>query len=210
MASVSFITYPLTTFLKPIPIICLIIGVLQKNLLPQAKMLMVSALIFSLLGDVVLTLPVSLSMKLGIGCFLLVHCCYIALFLKVFKYRSSHLAYYLLVTVFISFFVSLLLPRLDSLLIPVIIYLSVLMLMLFCAFQVKFQELAIGIGALFFALSDLALALSMFVYPQIDTRVFVMLSYYAAQLLLISGLIAIYKQGDHSLTDDEEMNLRFV
>ena len=210
LAFVSFITYPITTMLKPIPIICLIMGVLQKDLFPQAKMLMISALSFSLLGDVVLTLPISLSMELGIGCFLLVHCCYISLFLKVFKYRSSQLGYYLLVLIFMSVFVSILIPKLGSLLIPVIIYVIVLLLMLFCAFQVKYQGLTIGCGALSFALSDISLAFSMFVYPQLDTRVFVMLSYYTAQLLLIWGLVIIYKQERYSAADGEEMNLRFV
>ncbi len=210
LAFVSFITYPVTTILKPIPLICLIMGLLQKDLFPQAKKLMISALSFSLLGDVVLTLPISLSMELGIGCFLLVHCCYISLFLKVFKYRSSQLGYYLLVLIFMSFFVSILIPTLGSLLIPVIIYIGVLLLMIFCAFQVKYQGLIIGSGALCFVVSDLSLAFSKFLYPQLDTRVFVMLSYYTAQLLLIWGLATIYQQERYSVSESDEMNLRFV
>lgn len=210
IVSVSFIDYPITTILKPIPIACLIMAVLQHDLLPQAKKLMIFALGFSLLGDVVLTIPISLSLELGIGCFLLVHCCYISLFLKVFKYRSSQLGYYLLVLMFMSYCASILVPALGSLLVPILIYMVVLLLMIFCAFQVQDQGLIIASGALCFMVSDLALAFSMFVYQQLDTRALVMFSYYMAQLLLIWGLTTIYTRDKSRVSDSEEMKLRLV
>lgn len=204
LLSVSFITYPLTTLLKPIPIICLIIGVLRTDLLHRAKTLIIIALGFSLLGDIVLTMPISLVLELGIGCFLLAHCFYIALFFKVFKYRSSHLFYYVPVFLLMIFFATLLIPSLGSFLIPVMIYFCILMLMVFSAFQVKHQGLIIATGALSFMISDLTLAFNLFAYPQVDTGIFILFSYYTAQLLLTWGLVNIYKQVDdgHSMKSD--------
>lgn len=199
---VSFITYPLTTLLKPIPIVCLISGVLQTNTLPRAKTIIALALGFSLLGDVVLTMPVSLALELGIGCFLLAHCFYITLFLKAFKYRFAHLVYYLPILFLMIYCAKVLMPSLGPLLIPVLIYFCILMLMVFSAFQVKQQELIVSAGALSFMLSDLTLAFNLFVYPQINVRIFIMFSYYIAQLLLTWGLVKIYKQVEHSNKED--------
>ncbi|HFR5453750.1 TPA: lysoplasmalogenase family protein, partial [Legionella pneumophila] len=88
LVSLSFIQYPATTVLKPIPIVCLIVGVFRTFLPLLAKIFLILALVFSLAGDVVLTLPVALQLELGIGCFLLAHCFYIALFLKSFQFNK--------------------------------------------------------------------------------------------------------------------------
>lgn len=189
---VSFISYPLTTFLKPIPIACLIIGVVQSNLLRSAKILMVLALGFSLVGDIVLTLPIQLVLEFGIGCFFLAHCCYITLFLKSYQYRIAHIIYFSPVLLFSAIFSYIILPHLGTMLVPVIGYFFVLILMVFTAFQVKNQCLVIALGALSFLLSDSILSYNLFVMPELNVRVVVMLSYYFAQLLLTLGLVGIY------------------
>ncbi|HAT8128515.1 TPA: lysoplasmalogenase, partial [Legionella pneumophila] len=84
----------------------------------------------------------------------------------------------------------------GDLLIPVMIYFCVLMLMVFSAFQVKKETLTIGSGALFFLISDLTLALNLFVYTQADIRIFIMFTYYVAQFLLTFGLVRLYEEGD--------------
>ncbi|HFT3871776.1 TPA: lysoplasmalogenase family protein, partial [Legionella pneumophila] len=86
-------------------------------------------------------------------------------------------------------------PYLGDLLIPVMIYFCVLMLMVFSAFQVKKETLTIGSGALFFLISDVTLALNLFVYTQADVRIFVMFTYYVAQFLLTFGLARLYEKG---------------
>lgn len=193
---VSFISYPLNTLLKPIPIACLILGVLQRDLIPWAKIMLVLALGFSLAGDIVLTLPVTLSLEVGIGCFLLAHCCYIVLFLNSFKFNRLQLLYFLPVLLLMGFVAYTMIPYLGALLIPVMIYFCVLMTMAFTAFQVKKEGLVIGSGALLFLLSDMTLALGLFIYPQVDVRLFVMFTYYAAQFFLTWGIAGIYKLED--------------
>jgi uncharacterized membrane protein YhhN len=207
---VSFISYPVTTLLKPIPIICLIVGVLQMNVLSRAKTFIVLALSFSLLGDVVLTLPVSLTLELGIGCFLLAHCFYITLFLKAFRYQFSHFVYYLPVLLVMIISANILIPALGFLLIPVVIYFCILMFMVFSAFQVNQQGLLIAMGALSFMISDLILGFNLFIYPQMNVPIFIMFSYYIAQLLLTWGLVKVFRQTEPlpSLST-EEMKLMF-
>ena len=81
--------------IKTIPIACLISGSLQTNLMARMKVLLVMALGCSMIGDIILTLPISLVLELGIVFFLIAHCFYIAVFLKIIQYRASHLVYFL-------------------------------------------------------------------------------------------------------------------
>ncbi|WP_298625344.1 lysoplasmalogenase [uncultured Legionella sp.] len=191
---VSFIGFPLNTVLKPIPIAFLIVGVLLSSIAPGARFMIVAALTFSLLGDVVLTLPIVLQLEIGIGCFLLAHCFYIGLFFKSYQYNELHLLYFFPVLLLMSFIAYFMLPYLGDLLIPVMVYFCVLMLMAFFAFQVKEEGIAIISGALFFLMSDFTLALNLFIYPQSDVRIFVMFTYYVAQFLLTWGLVCLYKR----------------
>lgn len=191
---VSFIGFPLNTVLKPIPIAFLMMGVLQSPIIPGARLMIVAALGFSLLGDIVLTLPISLQLEAGIGCFLLAHCLYIVLFCKSFKFNALHSLYFLPVLLLMGFIAFFMIPYLGSLLIPVMVYFCVLMLMAFFAFQVKEEGIAIVSGALFFLMSDLTLALNLFIYPQADVRIFVMFTYYVAQFLLTWGLVSMYRR----------------
>lgn len=192
LACVSYISFPLTTFLKPIPIICLIIGVLQTDLIRWAKILIITALGFSMLGDIVLSLPIKLQVELGIGCFLLAHCCYIFLFLNNYKFNLSHLFYFLPVILYSCFILYIILPNLGTLTIPVIIYFCIILLMVFSAFQVKSQRLMMAVGGISFLLSDSILAYNMFVLPQVDMIIVIMFDYYLAQLLLTLGFAKIY------------------
>lgn len=195
LSCLTYLSYPLTTLLKPLPIFCLMIGVWQSNLMPWAGRLLTCALIFSVFGDIVLTLPLEKGLELGIGGFLLAHCCYIVLFLKDYQFRLTHFMCYLPVLFVAGFAAFLLIPHLGALLIPVIIYLGILLLMVFFAFQVKHQGGLIAFGALIFFLSDLMLAFYLFAPPAVDLRIAIMAAYYSAQCLLISGLIIAHKRG---------------
>lgn len=194
LVSVSFITYPMTTFLKPIPIICLMIGILQTDLIRWAKITIIIALGYSMLGDIVLSMPIKHQVELGIGFFFLAHCCYIILFLKNFRFNSARLAFIIPVIAYCVFVLYLILPHLGELKIPVLLYFCVLFLMVFNSFQVKTQNLLIALGGVSFMISDSILASNMFVVPHLDLTLVIMSTYYLAQGLLTLGLAAIYKQ----------------
>lgn len=194
LASVSFIQYPITTVLKPIPIICLLLGVLQSVLIPWTKRLQIMALGFSLAGDIILTLPISLALELGIGFFLLAQCCYITLFVKSFYFRMSRCMYYLPVLLCSGVLAFILIPHMGAMLIPVLIYFSVLLIMVFTAFQVHQSGMFFIFGALNFLISDSILAVNLFLNPHWNVKIIVMLTYYTAQLLLTWGLVILYKK----------------
>jgi uncharacterized membrane protein YhhN len=82
--------------------------------------------------------------------------------------------------------------------------------MVFSAFQVNQQGLLIAMGALSFMISDLILGFNLFIYPQMNVPIFIMFSYYIAQLLLTWGLVKVFRQTEPlpSLST-EEMKLMF-
>jgi len=196
IAIASYITYPMTTILKPIPILLLIVAVWQSSVLEQYKRLLILALGFSALGDIMLTLPIQLSLELGIGFFMVAHGCYIALFLKndVFQVRQTiYFLPVLIVSVFVFFYLR---PYAGELFLPVSIYICVLTAMVFCAFQSKQNTVLLASGALIFMLSDLILALNQFVFPGSYIRLLIMPAYYLAQCLLVLGVISLGRENN--------------
>lgn len=210
LVSLTFISYPYTTLLKPLPIVCLIVGVCLANLPKLVKLLLACALACSLIGDVVLTLPIKLQLEFGIGSFLIAHCFYITLFVRSFCFNSRQLLYFLPILVVMLLIALKLVPVLGDLLIPVMIYILVLMTMVFTSFQVQKERLLLGSGALLFVLSDMTLALSLFLYTNMDARLVIMFTYYAAQFLLTSGLVGLYKSNPLvSTSDNSKTNFIF-
>ncbi len=184
-----FITYPLTTLLKPVPILLLMIAVWQSVITRQCKSLLMLALGFSMLGDMTLTLPVTSALELGIGFFMLAHGSYIVLFLKNYACNMRQMVYFspiLILSLFMFFYLQ---PYVGDLLLPVSIYIGVLTTMVFCAFQSRKNTVLLVSGALLFMASDLMLAISNFVSPQSAIGVLILPVYYLAQLLIVLAII---------------------
>jgi uncharacterized membrane protein YhhN len=185
----SFIQYPLTTILKPIPILLLIIFSLQVIPKGEEKILLVGALGFSLCGDIVLTFSTKTALQVGILAFMAAHCFYICLFLKSIQFQRKGLTYFLPVLTLVIIVTYFLWPYTGEMKIPVTVYICLLTLMVFCSFQVKEQPLLIGLGSFLFLFSDFILALELFVLSVIPTtKILIMLLYYVAQFLLVIGI----------------------
>ncbi|KTD13606.1 transmembrane protein [Legionella gratiana] len=183
-----FIQYPITTVLKPIPIILLILYALQVTLEQPTKCLLLGALSFSVIGDIVLTLPTKAALQAGILAFMVTHCTYISLFLKSSQFQKKNVISFLPVLIFVLIGSYFLWPYLGEMKKPVSLYLFLLTFMVFCSFQVMQQSLIIRLGACLFLLSDFTLALDLFVLtPNKPLDVVIMLLYYLAQLLLVVG-----------------------
>ncbi|MGM9454604.1 lysoplasmalogenase [Legionella bozemanae] len=185
----SFIQYPLTTLLKPIPIALLMLFVLQVNPEKHIKLLLLLALGFSLIGDVFLTLPIKMAVHVGILAFMATHCSYISLFLKSLQLQRKNLFAFLPILLFVLISFYFLSPYLGEMKIPVAVYLCLLTLMVFCSFQVKPQSLLLRTGACLFLLSDFVLSLDLFILSHNKLiAVLIMLLYYIAQALLVIGI----------------------
>jgi uncharacterized membrane protein YhhN len=185
------ISYPVTTFLKPIPILLLILFTLQLH--PQKEVMnwVRVALGCALVGDMVLTLPTKTALNGGIFAFMITQALYISIFLKNWQLQKKQLALFVPVLLFVLIGFYYLWPYFGLMKLPITLYLCLLILMVFCAFQTKRPSPLIRLGALVFLLSDFILALDLFVLPHNSIiAVLIMLFYYMAQLLLVLGIIA--------------------
>ncbi len=175
---------------KPLTVICiLLIAVLvERPVSSSYKRWIIVALGLSLVGDVLLMLPVDLFLP-GLVVFLLAQVVYVAAFwIDSPRQRGPSWAPipYVLYGVIVF---SLLLPGLDDMQIPVLVYVVVICLMGWLALRrwrmvPNLPALLAAIGALFFLLSDTALAVNRFLQPFEAAPAVVLVTYYIAQYLL--------------------------
>lgn len=158
--------------------------------------LMLAGLFFSFLGDVFLLwdnyfIP-------GLICFLTTHVLYIIYFIKTANQSSWHLKKYPLLIVPVSAYTMallwVLLPSLGALTVPVVIYATVISIMLLASInlftKIKSPAYIYFIaGAALFVLSDSLLAINKFYQPFEYAGIAIMLTYCAAQYLIVKGSI---------------------
>lgn len=189
-------------FLKPILIPLLSFGVYFYRSFPTKKILLL-ALLFSWIGDVILLFADlgEIYFILGLVSFLISHITYCVLFnrqnkrpvkrnLIIFGIGSVAIAIYLIGML------SILVPSLGDLEIPVIVYASVISIMLLFAFNgyliwEKSGSLYVFIGAIVFVISDSILAINKFHTPIEKSSFFIMLTYLVAQYLIVIGILKL-------------------
>ncbi|MBW2402134.1 MAG: lysoplasmalogenase [Deltaproteobacteria bacterium] len=144
-------------------------------------------LIFSLAGDVFLMLPSDRFLP-GLASFLVAHLLYIAAFSQIegFQLSLSALAPFALAS---AALLRLLWPHLAGMQIPVLVYVVVIVTM---GWQATAQWSSVGetwallalVGAIFFTISDAALALNRFRAAFASAPATILSSYYLAQWLI--------------------------
>lgn len=175
---------------------------------------MIWALIFSSFGDIFLEIDENDKMIFicGLLSFLIAHVLYIRAFW--FRECLAHLPFYV-IGVLIAYYVTMmfyLLPSAEAeLRIPIMIYGFIIALMAAVTgarcyssqFHKTSKSLALS-GALIFVVSDSILAINKFVSPIPNAKMFVMITYYAAQTLLVmsSDFNFVKEKGDN-----EDMNV---
>lgn len=192
----------LDLYLKPALVPLLGFGVYFHRKFPS-KNILLSALLFSWIGDVILLFAdiAEIYFILGLLAFLIAHLSYCVLFNKqiigeiqinkiLFAVGSLVIAFYLTAMILV------LIPRLGELKIPVIIYAAVISTMLLFAFNgyliwKKPGALYIFLGAVAFVASDSILAFDKFYAPIQKSSFFIMLTYLVAQYLIVVGIIKL-------------------
>lgn len=159
---------------------------------PTMRWWFVAALVLSLVGDVFLMLPREELFVGGLSAFALAHVCYVIGFVA-----GGVSPLVMAVTLVpLGLFVGAVAPivvtsarrRDPRLAIPVSLYVAVISAMVVAAFG---SGTAAGImGALLFYLSDLTIGWSRFVRDFPAARLVIMVTYHAAQLLLVVALLA--------------------
>lgn len=192
----------LNLFLKPILIPLLGFGVYFYRKFPSKNTLL-TALLFSWIGDVILLFTdiAEIYFILGLVAFLISHITYSILFNKQIKGEvKRNTAIFgigsILIACYLIGMLSVLLPTLGDLRIPVTVYASVISIMLLFAFNgfliwKKPGNLYVFLGAIVFVLSDSILAVNKFYTPIEKSSFFIMLTYLVAQYLIVVGILKL-------------------
>ncbi|GAB5564983.1 MAG: lysoplasmalogenase [Winogradskyella sp.] len=162
------------------------------------KNLTLSALVFSLLGDVLLMFVEHSPhfFTFGLIAFLIAHIMYILVFLKHRNKKTNPIGFITLMLVYGFGMFYLLSDGLGSMLIPVIVYMAVILSMATTAFIRKLNVNTISFklvffGAIFFMISDSILALNKFYQPIPLSGISIMITYATAQFLIVLGILKI-------------------
>lgn len=167
----------------------------------KTKKIVMTALIFSWIGDVILLFADKgeIYFILGLVAFLISHLFYIVLFNKqtIIKSISNKLSFGAgigLILIYFSVMIGTLGPKLGSLTLPVVIYAVVISTMLYYALKGSYQWNSIPynsvlIGAVFFISSDSILAFNKFYQPIPQASFSIMITYLLAQYSIVWGIL---------------------
>jgi len=185
---------------KPAIVISLIFLFIKtsESLSKPIKTLTLLALIFSLLGDVLLMFVDKSEhfFTLGLVAFLTAHIMYVLLFLKHRNKGSFPYGFIILLLIFATSLFNFLKDGLGVMLIPVAIYMLIILTMATTAYLRKnsVNILSYGLvflGAFFFLISDSILAINKFHQPILWSNISIMVTYAIAQYLIVLGILKI-------------------
>lgn len=185
-------------FTKPSLLISLILYffIQSKVMIPKTRILILTALIFSLMGDIFLMFVDQSPnyFMLGLVSFFLAHAFYCVVFLRDRNSKTNPIGLIILLAFYAFGLFHLLKNNLGDLLIPVIFYIIVILLMVITAFlrQKKVSQksfIFVFIGAILFVISDSILALNKFYMPLQFISLSIMLTYGLAQFFIVLGLL---------------------
>jgi uncharacterized membrane protein YhhN len=159
-----------------------------------------AALIFCWAGDVLLMFAGKMYFIFGLVAFIIGHVFYIFSFRQFSWTRGLQLLptqkvrYAFPIILAATGLVVVLYPKLGALQIPVMVYALVIMLMAITAlFRVGYTNSTsftwVFIGAIFFMISDSALAINKFHTPFFGASTLIMLTYVSAQFMIVEGIL---------------------
>lgn len=178
--------YPLHFFHKALPII-LLIALFNFSQLRQYPLVLM-AIVFSAIGDVLLAQNLPNGFALGLGAFLVAQLCYTKALYKWRNWASWKLVPLGLLLAFIILCCWLMIPHSGAMLIPIIIYMLALSAMAVSAIAASQSYDKLILGAFLFVISDALIAVNKFVFTVPLQDYLIMSSYYMAQFLLISSI----------------------
>jgi uncharacterized membrane protein YhhN len=197
-------------YLKPFLIPFLLYLVYEYDYFPTKKVLLL-ALLFSWIAAIIFsfTNKGKIYFISGIIAFLFSHIIYIVLFhkqlqIKKFKLNLVFISGASAILIYLIVIINLLLPSLDSLKIPVVIYAIVICSMLFFAFKGSLQwqnpaNTYVLLGAFIFVCSDSILAINKFYTELQNASFWIMSTYLLAQFLIVTGVLLLNKENTSSI-----------
>lgn len=183
----SLSPFDLDWVIKCTPIL-LLIYLCSLSLSGKTKTFMQTALVFSMLGDFLLSL--NGYFLLGLGSFLLAQLVYAGFFFTQFKMSRQGTAWAMGIMAYLAIAGYFILPKAGDFSFAIIAYMSAISLMAIAAgFRHDNRFLVVALGAFIFIISDTIIAVNMFVAPFEWAGAFIMITYYLAQLLITLGII---------------------
>lgn len=174
---------------KAAPILLLLIPV-WKLLSGKVRTGMVIAILFSAGGDILLALDGAVGNFFipGLASFLIAQVAYAVLFWQGFRFNKQRqwlAAGYIPVAMVLAWFI---LPASGELMIPVVAYLLAISAMVLGSAFCNRPWQWLFVGASTFALSDSLIAINKFIQPLPYAGVAIMLTYYLAQYMIVTGI----------------------
>lgn len=185
-------------FAKPTLLVSLIIFYWKQSTdIPKPlKQLTVGALVFSLLGDILLMFVEDSAhfFTTGLASFLLAHILYVIVFLKARNTTKKPWLFTCVLLVYGAVVFLLLKDNLGAILLPVFFYILIILTMATTAFLrqgsvSKISYTLVLIGAVLFLISDSLLAINKFYTPLAYSNISIMFTYAFAQLFIVFGLL---------------------
>jgi uncharacterized membrane protein YhhN len=178
---------------KPLVVSSLLIWYILETGEKQ-KPIILSGLMFALIGDIFLLFDFPSFFIAGIASFLIMQLCYINYFKSYYKKPEGNNLYYsIAVLIFAVLFNILFFNKLGEYKIHVAIYSIAVAVMVFMGINQQLSK-SIMIGSLFFLFSDFALAFNKFISPNVALPGFVMATYAIAQYFIVKGVSVLNKQ----------------
>ena len=188
IASINFRPYPGDFIIKAIPVLSL--ALLAFTAIPGIRgKLLGTGLLFSDLGDILLELDRSNYFIFGLAAFLIAHIFYIMVFIRKPRFAISRAIIVFIMILYGIVLGVILIPHLGSMTIPVMAYLTVILLMGISASLGSDNHLFIIAGASLFILSDSIIAVDKFLTPVPYSHFWIMSLYYTAQFFILSGAL---------------------
>lgn len=151
------------------------------------------SLLFSSLGDMFLAYNDEKFFIQGLITFLISHLIYSFLFFSNFSYHSlsipSHIIISFIILTHAFFMLKILIPKLNHLKFPVLIYMTALIIMGFGAIYSNYSNPLLFLGALLFIISDSVLAIQKFLGNFRGANQIIWITYYIAQIFILLSFI---------------------
>jgi len=158
----------------------------------QERRWLVTALLFSALGDLLLALPgLRISFLGGLGAFLLAHMAYMRIFIPLIEdLRPHRLVGCGIVLGAAGAMLGRFWPNLGELKVAVSAYIVIVAIMACSALMARLPTPLAAIGALFFVASDAMIGMAKFLSPFDTYQLGIWWTYAIAQVLLVAGLVS--------------------
>jgi len=184
--------YPFSWAIKLLPML-LLIGVAWHSLKDKALdgRFFIAGLVFSACGDFILDYDRVNWFIFGLGAFFIAHLCYLAS-LKPYIKKLNQAKFHIAIIAYIiygAFMLTLLADGLGALFVPVVAYMSILLLMALATVLSEKSNAWLVVGGISFVLSDSLIGFDKFYMPIENVSFAIMVSYYFAQFALLKGFV---------------------